>query len=583
MLKLLVGLDSYPARPGRRWATGPALRNLTVTTFCAAITKVCKYLTMPRLLILITPMKATKHSQSEHATVQANISAAASMSVPHPTVDILEQSPALIALLTGRQGTVRFCNARLKQLWGSHNVIGLPMREAWPQLEGQGYFEAIEQVFNSGQPIYGDEHPSFTHHPNDSHIDEAFFNFSYTPYTDAAGQIAGVIIHGVEAPPHSTIDKKIHMRLYESEQRFREMADSAPVLIWMTNTRQQCYYLNKAWLDFTGRTIDQERGHGWMEGIHPDDLARYTDTYDKAIQAHEPFCLEYRLRRFDGNYHWIIDNGVPRFAGDSTFLGYIGTCFDINEVKRGRELKRMNTLLKKQRAQLVALNNAKDEFISIASHQLRTPASAVKQYIGLLQQGYVGELSDMQRKMIKAAYDSNQRQLGIIEALLRVAQVDAGKISPTKRTCDIIQLLEDVIVEQQPKFRQRQQTLTYHHPQASVIASVDQRLLRMVLENIIDNASKYSPEGKTITVAVERDNNAVTMHIKDQGVGMNIQDQKKLFQKFSRLNNPLSALVSGSGLGLYWAKKVIDLHGGTITVESKEGEGSTFIITLPLQ
>jgi signal transduction histidine kinase len=251
--------------------------------------------------------------------------------------------------------------------------------------------------------------------------------------------------------------------------------------------------------------------------------------------------------------------------------------------QRNVELEKMNALLKKQRSQLVTLNNAKDEFISIASHQLRTPASAVKQYIGLLLEGYVGDLTDMQLKMVQAAYDSNQRQLSIIDDLLRVAQVDAGRITLVKRTCDVIQLLDDVLQEQNGKFVARKQRVAYRHPDTSVIASVDQRLLRMVLENLIDNASKYSPERKSIEVSVAVKGEFLLLQVKDHGVGINVKDQKRLFQKFSRLSNALSSLVSGSGLGLYWAKKIVDLHGGSITVKSQEGKGATFGITLPLR
>jgi PAS domain S-box-containing protein len=617
---------------------------------------------------------------------------------------LLEQAPALIAILRGREGIVEVCNAQFRNAWGNKPVVGLPMRKAWPDLEPGGHFEYIERVYDTGQPIKTQERPGFIDRQHNGHLEEAFFNFTYTPFKAEDGAIAGVIMYGnditlqvmakrraeqyqqrldlllattqtgtwewdltthsllwsnrtkslfglaahentslaryrslvhpedwaqVEQALHATqqqdvpfkaehrirwpdgqfhwilkqgvamrregdavsifgmainIDahKALYCRLQESEQRFRELADNAPMLIWMVDSRRQGFYFNRAWLHFTGRTRAQESGDGWTTQIHADDLATAMAIFNQAIEARESFVMEYRLLRHDGAYRWILHQGTPRFDGHGTLLGYIGTCIDIDEVKRGRELARMNTLLKKQRAQLVTINNAKDEFISIASHQLRTPASAVKQYVGLLLEGYVGELSDMQLKMVKAAYDSNQRQLGIIEALLRVAQVDAGKITPIKRTCDIVQLLEDIVREQQVKFTRRQQRLTYEHPQIPLIASVDQRLLRMVIENLIDNASKYSSDGKMVAVILRRKRTAIALQICDEGVGISVPDQSKLFQKFLRLSNPMSSLVSGSGLGLYWAKKIIDLHGGTITVESKEGKGSTFTITLPL-
>lgn len=497
--------------------------------------------------------------------------------------NILEQSPACIAIFKGHDCVIELANSGIRKLWGDRPVVGLPMRQAWPELDGQGYFEAIEQVFDTGQPIHATAYPSFIDRHINSHPDEVFYNFTYAPYKNTNGETIGVIAQGGAASQLSASQQIMQLYTLEGERLFREMADAAPVLIWMSTSSDQRHYFNKTWLAFTGRSLRQELGSGWMEGIHPSDYTHFKAASSKAFGERESFRIEYRHRRHNGKYHWMIDCGVPRLAADGTFLGYIGSCFDIHGVKRGRELERKNTLLKKQQAQLVMLNNAKDEFISIASHQLRTPASAVKQYIGLLQQGYAGEFTNIQRKMIKSAYESNQRQLEIIDALLRVAQVDAGKITLAKRTCDIVQLLGDVIQEQQNNSKQHQQQLKYIHPKVSIIASVDQRLLRMVLENLIDNASKYSPDHTNITITVSQQNNDVTVEVRDQGIGISLRDQKKLFQKFSRLDSSLSPLVNGSGLGLYWTKKIIDLHGGAITVESKKGQGSTFIITLPLR
>jgi PAS domain S-box-containing protein len=121
--------------------------------------------------------------------------------------------------------------------------------------------------------------------------------------------------------------------LSESEKRFQIVADSAPVLIWMSGTDKLCNFFNKPWLDFTGRTMEQEMGNGWAEGVHPDDLRRCNQTYTAAFDAREPFVMEYRLRRHDGEYRWIRDDGVPRYDAQKNFTGYIGSCMDITEMK----------------------------------------------------------------------------------------------------------------------------------------------------------------------------------------------------------------------------------------------------------
>jgi PAS domain S-box-containing protein len=128
--------------------------------------------------------------------------------------------------------------------------------------------------------------------------------------------------------------------LRESEERFRAMADTAPMLVWMSGVDKGCNYFNKTWLDFTGRTLEQEIGSGWTTGIHPDDYQYCLDTYEKAFDARQPFSMDYRLRRHDGEYRWILDQGVPRLTPDGEFLGYIGSCVDISDRKYAEETQR---------------------------------------------------------------------------------------------------------------------------------------------------------------------------------------------------------------------------------------------------
>src|SRR3989449_815021 len=129
--------------------------------------------------------------------------------------------------------------------------------------------------------------------------------------------------------------------LRESEARFRTVADSAPVLIWMSGPDKLCTFFNKGWLDFTGRTMEQELGKGWTEGVHADDLDHCLEVYENSFNARQPFTMEYRLRRNDGEYRWVLDNGIPRFASDGAFLGYIGSCIGITERKLAEEKFRL--------------------------------------------------------------------------------------------------------------------------------------------------------------------------------------------------------------------------------------------------
>lgn len=230
---------------------------------------------------------------------------------------------------------------------------------------------------------------------------------------------------------------------------------------------------------------------------------------------------------------------------------------------------------------LMELNRSKDEFISIASHQLRTPATGVKQYIGMLLEGFLGDIPQEQRSILERAYQSNERQLRIVSDLLKVAQVDAGKSKLRQTKVDLGALVSDIIKEQHDTFADRQQKVAFTHKKNPTIAYIDAEAIRMVLENIIDNASKYSEAKKTITVTLKDDADMVGVEVRDEGVGIAKDDQARMFEKFSRIDNPLSTKVGGTGLGLYWAKKIVDMQQGRIVYTSMEGKGTTFCVWLP--
>jgi two-component system sensor histidine kinase VicK len=200
----------------------------------------------------------------------------------------------------------------------------------------------------------------------------------------------------------------------------------------------------------------------------------------------------------------------------------------------------------------------------------------------MLSQGYVGDLSKEQKRMIDVAYKNNGRQLEIIEDLLRVAKVDAGKVYLEKFPSDIVMLVEAVIKEQAILFMNRGQRVLFPKPRKQIMATIDPKLISMVLDNLLDNAGKYSPNGGQITVNIEQTDKQTTVSVQDMGVGIRKSEFHKLFKKFSRIDNPFSISVVGTGLGLYWAKKILDLHEGSIEVTSKLNKGSTFTVRMPV-
>jgi len=229
----------------------------------------------------------------------------------------------------------------------------------------------------------------------------------------------------------------------------------------------------------------------------------------------------------------------------------------------------------------LALERAKDEFVAIASHQLRTPATAVKQYVGLLLEGYSDPLTENQRLFLERAYESNERQLQIVQEILKVTQLDLEKVVLNIENRDIRSIVSEAVASVKSNFDAKQQKIIIKEPDEPLKAKVDPDQMRAAIENLLENASNYTWPGKTITISSRRLKDRVRIMVKDEGVGIDAHDFPKLFQKFSRIPNPLSVEVSGTGLGLYWAAKIIHLHGGYVHVASTVGKGSIFTINLP--
>ncbi len=228
------------------------------------------------------------------------------------------------------------------------------------------------------------------------------------------------------------------------------------------------------------------------------------------------------------------------------------------------------------------LQSAKDELLALASHQLRTPATGVKQYIDMLRDGFGGELNKHQMAFADKAYQSNERQLRTINEMLCVARMDAGKIQLTKQRFNLNSVIEMIVDEHVHTIKQRQQRLHVNIPYKPTYINADERYIRMAVENLLSNASKYTPEGGTITIKVTSGDNMATVSVSDNGVGVTPKDQSMLFKKFSRIPNELTNKVSGTGIGLYLVQQIAVSHGGSVTYSPTKPKGSTFRLMVPL-
>ena len=229
------------------------------------------------------------------------------------------------------------------------------------------------------------------------------------------------------------------------------------------------------------------------------------------------------------------------------------------------------------------MDEAKDEFISMASHQLRTPLTSIKGYISMLLDGDIGEISSAQRQALEEAYSSSQRMVYLISDFLNLSRLKTGKFVIERSPVVLAKIIEQEISQLRAVANAKGIKLSYHPPDNFPTLHLDETKVRQVMMNFIDNAIYYSKlDGGKVEIKLSKDDKSVKFVVKDDGIGVPEADQEKLFTKFFRADNARKQRPDGTGIGLFMAKKVITAHGGTMIVESKEGSGSTFGFVLPL-
>lgn len=259
---------------------------------------------------------------------------------------------------------------------------------------------------------------------------------------------------------------------------------------------------------------------------------------------------------------FIIGITITLMVGASLFGLMLNRTFRLSE-RRDAEVKK-----------------AKDDMLVIASHQLRTPASGVKQYLGMVLEGYTGKLTREQKSLLQKAYTSNERQIEIVNQLLYVAKADAGELTLNLSNHNLTLLVKNVVEEQLKAAKDKNINLIFKGSRGLKV-NVDKRFMTMIIENLLNNAIKYSYENSEINISVSKKQGMVCVNVSDRGVGIKEADIDKLFKKFSRVENELSHYVGGSGVGLYLSQLLAKAHGGIIEVKPRN-DGSTFSLVLPI-
>ena len=361
--------------------------------------------------------------------------------------------------------------------------------------------------------------------------------------------------------------------LRESEARFRMMADTAPVMVWMSGADMLCNFFNKPWLEFTGRTMEQELGNGWSEGVHAEDLQHCLGTYVSSFKARRTFTMEYRLRRADGEYRWILDTGVPRYSPQGGFAGYIGSCLDITERKQA-ELE-----VQRQRDELAHLSRVTTigELATALAHELNQPLGAIQ----------------TNAEAAKVVLKNNPPNLDEVDAILSDIQQDgwrAGEVIHRMRSLlkrhqfkmeriEVKALVEDLGGLLQAAITSHKARLRIEVAPSLPLVRGDTVQLQQVLLNLILNALEAMidcpiGEREVVVRAVSSAASGVEMTVTDQGPGFSKEKLAKLFEPF------FTTKKHGMGVGLAICQTIIRAHGGQLTAENNPDRGATVRFTL---
>lgn len=357
-------------------------------------------------------------------------------------------------------------------------------------------------------------------------------------------------------------EKQKVLQEVQNTRKFEQAVEGATDGVVITNVQGKITYVNKAWERLNGYTIDEVTGKNpsiLNKGKTP--KAVYKEMW-KHLAAQKPFITDQIVNTTKDGRDISIRLSVFPIIEKNETLFYVGLQEDIT---RRKEVDQMKT-----------------EFISIASHQLNTPLSAMKWFLDLLEQGKAGELSEKQKEFLRNITESNQRMIALVRSLLNVSRIESGRIIVDPVPTQILEYLEQTLGELKPQMAVKNQKLKLELDEKLPIIRIDRRMMRHVFLNLLSNASKYSPNGSTISISVRKNKEYLEFSVKDHGYGIPKDDQQKLFSKFFRASNVLKLEADGSGLGLYLVKIIVESSGGSIGVKSQVNKGTEFWFTLPI-
>ena len=475
--------------------------------------------------------------------------------------EIFFQVPAAVAIMRGPDHVFESFNDEYERLVGrtAEQLSGKPACEVFPEVVPQGYFQLLDGVFRSGAPFTTKESLIQLDSAGDGVLRDVYLNFVCNAIRDDRGEITGVFAHIINVTDLVNARKRIE----ESEERFRQLAESMPQVVWSTDARGEIDYVNSRWTELTGCDLQATLAKIFREKMLPEDLQSLDFALAESLRTGEAYSIECRFpRASDGTLRWHLVGAVPIRNHVGEVVKWIGSATDIDAQKQANQrLKRANEDL--------------EQFSYSASHDLQEPLRAVNIYSELLAAGYSDQLDGQALEMLGYLKAGASRMEMLVRDLLSYTQINNVE---GWEEAESMEAIASTLANLESAIHASSAQIVY-----GVLPQVRIRRihLQQLFQNLIGNALKYrSARPPLVHVEAMKQDQHWLFSVSDNGIGIDSQYQERIFGLFKRLHT--GDEYSGTGIGLAICKRIVEQYGGRIWVESAPGEGSTFYFTIPV-